>query len=150
MIRSFLFQARLVIAWYVLFLVLFVVADWIWSPLGSVVGVAGTGDDHLRGDPRPLAPGTGAHAQDGKLSAAALASRQRRQIEVPLEAGDAFDLLDAAIRELPGVEAIDSARDRLQVRAMAAYRRSLRHHAAMVVSIRWAGSSASATACWPR
>jgi hypothetical protein len=121
MIRSFLFQARLVIAWYLLFLVLFVVADWIWSLLGNVVVLLGLvtiifvvirAHSHL-GRVRML--------NGGKLSGAALASRQHRQIEVPLEAEDAFDLLDTVIRELPGAEAIDSARNRLQVRAMAAY-----------------------------
>ncbi|HEX2082530.1 MAG TPA: histidine kinase, partial [Xanthomonadaceae bacterium] len=40
-----------------------------------------------------------------------------RQVEIPFEAGEAFDLLDAAIRELPGTEQIVSARDSLQVRA---------------------------------
>jgi hypothetical protein len=43
--------------------------------------------------------------------------REQRQIEIPLEAGDAFDLLDAAIRELPRIEQVESARDSLQVRA---------------------------------
>jgi hypothetical protein len=46
-----------------------------------------------------------------------LSARQRRQIEIPFEAGEAFDLVDAAIRELPGAIVIDSARDSLQVRA---------------------------------
>ena len=53
----------------------------------------------------------------GAVNSASLSSRQRRQIEIPLEAGDAFDLVDAAIRELPGIESVDSARDSLQVRA---------------------------------
>ena len=53
----------------------------------------------------------------GKVNASTLANRQRRQIEVPFEAGEAFDLLDAAIRELPGIEEVHSARDSLQVRA---------------------------------
>jgi signal transduction histidine kinase len=53
----------------------------------------------------------------GQVDAASLANRQRRQIEVPLEAGAAFDLVDAAVRELPNVETIDSTRDSLQVRA---------------------------------
>ena len=51
------------------------------------------------------------------VTAATLANRQRRQIEIPLEASEAFDLVDAAIRELPGSEQIESARDSLQVRA---------------------------------
>ena len=53
----------------------------------------------------------------GTVNAATLANRQRRQIEIPFEAGEAFDMIDAAIRELPGVTAVDSARDSLQVRA---------------------------------
>ena len=53
----------------------------------------------------------------GNVNSANLANRQRRQIEVPFEAGAAFDMVEAAIRELPGVEDIESARDSLQVRA---------------------------------
>ena len=53
----------------------------------------------------------------GTIAPAMLASRQRRQIEVPFEAGDVFDMVDAAIRELPGSSAIQSARDSLQVHA---------------------------------
>jgi signal transduction histidine kinase len=53
----------------------------------------------------------------GRTTAAHLANRQRRQIEVPFEAGEAFDLLDAAVRELPGIEQVHSARDSLQLRA---------------------------------
>ncbi len=52
-----------------------------------------------------------------KVNSSTLANRQRRQIEIPLEAGEAFDLVDAAIRELPGIECADSARDSLQIRA---------------------------------
>jgi len=53
----------------------------------------------------------------GRIDKAALSNRQRRQVEVPFEAGEAFDLLDAAIRELPRIEQVESARDSLQVRA---------------------------------
>src|SRR5688572_21530506 len=53
----------------------------------------------------------------GKVNNSTLSNRQRRQIEVPFEAGEAFDLLEAAIRELPGTEEVRSARDSLQVRA---------------------------------
>lgn len=53
----------------------------------------------------------------GRLDANTLSNRQRRQIEIPLEAGEAFDMIDAAIRELPGANVVDSARDSLQVRA---------------------------------
>jgi signal transduction histidine kinase len=53
----------------------------------------------------------------GDVNASSLSRRQRRQIEIALEAGEAFDLVDAAIRELPGAHDIESARDSLQVRA---------------------------------
>ncbi|MDB5907736.1 MAG: histidine kinase [Massilia sp.] len=53
----------------------------------------------------------------GAVNSSTLSRRQRRQIEIPLEAGEAFDLVDAAIRELPGAHDIESARDSLQVRA---------------------------------
>jgi signal transduction histidine kinase len=53
----------------------------------------------------------------GDVNASSLSNRQRRQIEIPFEAGEAFDLVEAAVRELPGVESVDSARDSLQVRA---------------------------------
>jgi hypothetical protein len=53
----------------------------------------------------------------GRVDKAALSNRQRRQVEIPFEAGEAFDLLDAAIRELPRIEQVESARDSLQVRA---------------------------------
>jgi signal transduction histidine kinase len=53
----------------------------------------------------------------GRIDRSTLSNRQRRQIEIPLEAGEAFDLLDAAIRELPRIEKVESARDSLQVRA---------------------------------
>jgi signal transduction histidine kinase len=52
------------------------------------------------------------HVDDGTLR-----SRQRRQIEIPFEAGEAFDMLDAAVRELPRSQEIESARDSLQLRA---------------------------------
>jgi hypothetical protein len=56
----------------------------------------------------------------GRVDGETLGNRQRRQVEIPLEAGEAFDLLDAAIRELPGVAHVESARDSLQVRAKVA------------------------------
>ncbi len=53
----------------------------------------------------------------GRVDRGTLANRHVRQVEIPLEAGEAFDLVDAAIRELPRCEDIESARDSLQVRA---------------------------------
>ncbi len=52
-----------------------------------------------------------------EISSNTLSNRHLRQIEIPFDASMAFDLIDAAIRELPGCEVIDSARDSLQVRA---------------------------------
>jgi hypothetical protein len=53
----------------------------------------------------------------GQLNNSTLSARQRRQIEIPLETGEAFDLVDAGIRDLPGTLVTNSARDSLQVRA---------------------------------
>ena len=120
-IRSFFFQARLVILWYALFMVLFAVADGIWSVLGSAVVLLGAmvlvfvlirAHSHV-GRLRML--------QGGVLDGAALASRQRRQIEVPFEAEEAFDLLDSVIRGLPGIVEVESTRERLQICALTAY-----------------------------
>jgi hypothetical protein len=47
----------------------------------------------------------------------ALASRHRRKIEIPFPAEESFVIVDAAIRELPYVETVESTRDSLQVHA---------------------------------
>ena len=39
---------------------------------------------------------------------------------MPFEAGETFDLLDAAVRELPGIDQVQSARDSLQIKAKVA------------------------------
>lgn len=49
--------------------------------------------------------------------AATFGSRHRRRIELPFPAAEAFDMVDAAIRELPYVEAVESLRDSLQIHA---------------------------------
>ena len=54
-----------------------------------------------------------------RIDRTTLGNRHRRQIEIPFEAGEAFDLVDAAIRELPRIHAAESARDSLQIRATA-------------------------------
>ena len=56
----------------------------------------------------------------GRIDGDTLSNRQRRLVEIPLEAGEAFDLLDAAIRELPGIQQVQSTRDSLQVKAKVA------------------------------
>jgi signal transduction histidine kinase len=52
-----------------------------------------------------------------RVDATTLSSRHRRQIEIPHPAEKAFDVVEAAIRELPRVEAVYPVRDSLQVRA---------------------------------
>ncbi|AIF47521.1 sensor histidine kinase [Dyella japonica] len=64
----------------------------------------------------------------GHLDDSTMGNRQRRQIEIPFEAGEAFDLLDAAIRELPRSEDVESARDSLQVRAKVQRPKPYGHH----------------------
>ena len=118
MIKSLFFVLRIAIAWL---LAVFLAAA-IWSNLPLIgwiewpIVVAGMitmalvvagALSHL-GRVRLIA---------GHIDKAALANRQRRQVEIPFEAGEAFDLLDAAIRELPRIEHVESARDSLQVRA---------------------------------
>lgn len=118
-IRSFFFILRLALAWAGLFLLMALFA--------SVT----PGLQYQ--DPTPLflicllvvayvVTGAFSHVRRvrliaGHIDRGALHNRQRREIEVPFEAGETFDLLDAAIRELPRVEEIESARDSLQVRA---------------------------------
>jgi len=53
----------------------------------------------------------------GRLDSSTVSNRQRRQIELPLDAGPAFALVEAAIAELPRVEEVESAPGSLQVRA---------------------------------
>lgn len=117
MIRSFLFLARLLIAWGALYL----------FPLAVISGIFGR-------EPAPIffvslivlelvvTVAVISHVRRvrliaGQVNGSTLSNRQRRQIEIPFEAGEAFDLLAAAIRELPGVEQVQVARDSLQVRA---------------------------------
>jgi signal transduction histidine kinase len=120
MITSFFFVVRITVAWVLAYifasiLLLTMIVDSGGPDLGFVVlggfVVAGfmlTGAfSHLR-RVRLIA---------GRVDAGSLSNRQRRQIEIPFEAGEAFDLIDAAIRELPGAQAVVSARDSLQVRA---------------------------------
>ena len=53
----------------------------------------------------------------GRVDADTISNRQRRQIDIPLDASEAFDIVEATIRELPRTEDVESARDSLQVRA---------------------------------
>jgi anti-sigma regulatory factor (Ser/Thr protein kinase) len=117
MIRSFFFVLRLLSAWAaVMFLLVLLVfgifnsnpPEAIMVPVVVVlVLVAIAAISHLR-RVRLIA---------GTLDSRTLSNRQRRQIEIPFEAGESFDLLVAAIAELPGVSDVKAARDSLQVRA---------------------------------
>jgi signal transduction histidine kinase len=116
---SFFFVIRLALAWFLAYLLAVIV----WNAVNEhyhgpgwpfvlaamvMLGMVVTGGfSHVR-RVRLIA---------GRVDGGTLSSRQRRQVEIPFEAGEAFRLLDAAIRELPRTEAIESAPDSLQVRA---------------------------------
>jgi signal transduction histidine kinase len=117
MFKSLFFVLRIALAWSALFLV----GSLFWSatpgyhdqhivPLVYFITLAFviTGAFSHLGRVRLIA---------GEVDSSALANRQRRRIEIPFEAGEAFDLIEAAIRELPRIEEVESARDSLQVRA---------------------------------
>ena len=53
----------------------------------------------------------------GRVDREGLGNRHRRQIMLPFPSDEAFTLVDAAIRELPRVDTVESARDSLQVTA---------------------------------
>ncbi|MEO8384427.1 MAG: histidine kinase [Betaproteobacteria bacterium] len=114
---SLFFIARRIFAWMAMFVVFLIFwtsilnlrATW---PLfaGALLGlifVITTSTSHLRRI-RLIA---------GNADASTLANRQRRQIEMPFEADEAFDIVDATFRELPRAVEIESARDSLQIRA---------------------------------
>lgn len=115
---SIFFVFRLAAAWFAAFLLLIMVWNGVFdgSPpeglffllfvitLGFVIAGAVSHIRRIRLIAGRIDPGT-------------LANRHSRQVEIPLEAGEAFDLVDAAIRELPRSEEIESARDSLQVRS---------------------------------
>ena len=118
MIKSLSFVLRIAIAWL---LAIFLVAG-IWAQLPLLgrlewpIAIAGMATMAL------VVAGALSHLGRVRLIAGtidkdALDNRQRRQVEIPFEAGEAFDLVDAAIRELPRVQQVESARDSLQVRA---------------------------------
>jgi len=120
MLISILFIFRLALAWMLTYLLLAVgLNETLLHNLGDTGGffvllgwivlafIVVTAFSHLRR----------VRLLTGEVNSSALSNRQRRQIEIPFEAGEAFDLVEAAIRELPGVEEVDSARDSLQLRA---------------------------------
>lgn len=65
--------------------------------------------------------------------AAPLSNRQRQRIELPLDPGQVFELLDGAVRDLPGSVVVDSVRSSLQVAAtLARDGRHMRIHASVL------------------
>ncbi|MHA6204152.1 sensor histidine kinase [Dyella soli] len=120
MIKSVFFVARLVVAWFLalLFAALLLAnsAPFRYRDVGAgftlliaiaLLMVVTSAVSHLR-RVRLIA---------GHVDSDTLGNRQRRRVEIPFEADEAFNLLDAAIRELPRTEEIESARDSLQIRA---------------------------------
>jgi signal transduction histidine kinase len=113
---SFLFILRHLAAWGALWIIALIFYDNVFRREPSwIFGALVTGTLIYR------AIVTFSHTRRVKLIAdrldgSTLASRHRRRVEIPLPAGEAFDLVEAAIRELPFVENVDSARDSLQVR----------------------------------
>ena len=53
----------------------------------------------------------------GHIDADTLTPRQRRQIEVPCDTTEAYAIVEAAVRELPGVSVLENAQDSLRIRA---------------------------------
>ncbi|MEE7561557.1 sensor histidine kinase, partial [Xanthomonas sp. Kuri4-2] len=116
MSASLFLVVRILFAWAAALLV----AGFMWAQLFDSIGpffaLVATGLLAL------AAVSSFAHLRRVRLIASrldhdALSSRQRRQIEVPLDTGDAFELVERAVRELPRVEALESAPGSLQVRA---------------------------------
>ncbi len=111
-----LFVIRRLTAWFFLLLFFFIfwtaalgAPAWVYliASLFILIRIYVTSITHLR-RVRLIA---------GDPTVASLANRHRRQVEIPFPTEEAFDLVDAAIRELPHVENVDSTRDSLQVHA---------------------------------
>lgn len=121
MFSSTFHLARLLTAWLAIYLALCITAVELWlepmdvdaGALGPLLGFALCGWVVLEA----FSHTRRVRLVAGRVDGAVLSNRQRRQIEVACDAGEAFDMIDAAIRELPGVTMVESARDSLQVRA---------------------------------
>ncbi|SEO77619.1 Putative regulator of cell autolysis [Luteibacter sp. UNC138MFCol5.1] len=115
---SLKFVIRLVVAWLAAWCVLLVALNaigWGEGPLplvftlwfvGLLVALA-RGATHLY-RVRVLA---------GRIDAETVSNRQRRRVEVPYPADEAFAIVEAVVRELPNVRDVGSTRGGLQVRA---------------------------------
>ncbi|HET7611225.1 MAG TPA: histidine kinase [Rhodanobacteraceae bacterium] len=118
MFKGTFFVLRIAVAWVLLFIALLIV-------LSNTIGIGGVSGPlvlvaFILG--ALVIAGAVSHVRRvrliaGRVDEGTLRNRQRRQIEIPFEAGEAFDMLDAAVRELPRSQEIESARDSLQLRA---------------------------------
>jgi signal transduction histidine kinase len=149
---GFFFIARRLFGWMVLLIAGLVFIAVIRGPigiyllicLGLLIMVLAGYIDHVR-RVRMIKPDF-----DGE----ALRNRHRRQFEIPFPAEDAFAMVEAAIRELPYAEEVESARDSLQAHAYVlavdpnrpGRRRKTRQRRNLVhAAVTPAGSAASAT-----
>src|SRR5471032_75226 len=113
--KSSLFVARITLAWALAFLLGVILwasivgkgQTWMFlvAALGTVGWALGMAFSHVH-RVRLIA---------SNADTSALANRHRRQIEIPFPAGEAFAIVDAAIRELPNVEHVESAPGSLRV-----------------------------------
>lgn len=115
--RSFVFVARVVFAWVLALIVLM----FLWRALtgrnppeifGLIIIVT-----LLVAIVKAVSHAHRVGLVADRVDGSALANRHRRRIEIPFPPGEAFDIAEAAVRELPNVELVDTARDSLQVRA---------------------------------
>jgi hypothetical protein len=116
-VNSISFVLRIAAAWFLAFLGVLILGSilfnadpgWIYGLLwtSATIVAAVSAVSHL-GRVRLLA---------GHVDAATLANRQRREIEIPLDGAEAFAIVDVAVRELPRVTEVETAKDSLQVRA---------------------------------
>ena len=115
--KSFTFVLRSAFAWVVLVIVAAALwqgvtgrnPPWIFGPITLVLVVVAIvrAISHLH-RVRLIAD---------RVDRETVANRHRRRIEIPSSAAEAFDMVDATVRELPHVEWIESSRGSLQVRA---------------------------------
>ena len=113
--KSALFVARITAAWALAFLLGVILwasiigkgQTWMFMVAAiAIIGSAiGTAFSHVH-RVRLIA---------NNIDATSLANRHRRQIEVPFPAGEAFAILDAAVRELPNVQGVESAPGSLRI-----------------------------------
>jgi hypothetical protein len=115
--KSFFFVVRHALAWAGLFLLVLILwSNSIGKPPGWVFGLA-TVITLITVSISAFSHARRVRLIADRVDGSTLGSRHRRQIEIPLPPDEAFALVDAAIRELPDVEGVETARDSLQVRA---------------------------------